>query len=365
MNANFLDQAVFLPEYFLHRKWAMRIFSLIVICCISLTSCQSRGPLDNPKEKHLRNVRQLTFGGQNAEAYYSFQGDRLIFQSTRDGISCDQIFSMNINGSNVKLLSTGKGRTTCGYYYPDGKQIVYASTHHVDSACPPSPDRSKGYVWGLYDYDLYLADASGKNERKLFGSSGYDAEATISPDGKKMVFTSDKDGDLEIYIMNLDGTGLKRLTHKIGYDGGAFFSPNSQQIVFRAHYPKDPKAIADYQRLLKDHLVRPSQMDIFVMDVDGTNVHQLTNNGKANFAPYWHPSGKKILFASNMNDPKRRNFDMFLINADGTDLEQVTFDPTFDGFPMFSPDGKSLVFASNRHNKVRGETNVFIADWVE
>ncbi|HET9530601.1 MAG TPA: hypothetical protein VFQ92_09635 [Blastocatellia bacterium] len=317
------------------------------------------------EEKHFRNVRQLTFGGENAEAYFSFDGKKLILQSTRQGHDCDQIYTMNIDGSDTRMVSTGKGRTTCAYYYRDGKRILYSSTHLASADCPPKPDFSKGYVWALYpSYDIFTAAPDGSGVKQLTTAPGYDAEATISPDGKKIVFTSVRDGDLDIYTMDIDGRNVKRLTTEVGYDGGPFFSFDSQWIVYRAHHPENEKETADYKALLKDNLIRPTRLDIWVMKADGSGKRRVTNNGKANFAPFFFPDGKRIIFSSNMDDPRGRNFDLYAINIDGTGLERITYNETFDGFPMFSPDGKKIVFASNRNAKSQGETNVFIADWV-
>ncbi|HEU0005492.1 MAG TPA: hypothetical protein VFS12_05815 [Terriglobia bacterium] len=316
-------------------------------------------------EKHLKNLRQLTSGGENAEAYFSFDGKKLIFQSTRTGWPCDQIYVMNIDGSSVQQVSTGKGRTTCAYFLKDGKRFLYSSTHLGSAECPPKPDYSRGYVWPIdKNFDIFLSDFKGKLTR-LTETPGYDAEATVSPDGKKIVFTSVRDGDLELYSMNIDGTGVRRLTHRVGYDGGAFFSHDGRKIVYRASYPADEKAKARYQALLAEHLVEPRQLDLYVMDADGSNPVQVTNNRAANFCPFFHPDGKRIIFASNVSDPKGRNFDLYIVNLDGTGLEQITFNETFDGFPMFSPDGKRLAFASNRNARQPGETNVFIGEWQE
>src|SRR5215470_3219687 len=294
----------------------------------------------HPKEVHLRNIRQLTVDGDNAEAYFSFDGQKIIFQSTREPYKCDQIFTMNRDGSNQKLVSTGKGRTTCGYFTPDGKRVIYASTHLGSPDCPPVADRSQGYVWAIYrDFDIFSAKPDGTDLKRLTTTDGYDAEGTISPDGKKIVFTSARDGDLELYDMNLDGTNQRRLTHDLGYDGGAWHSQDGQWIVWRANRPKTPEEVARYKELFAKNLVMPAKMELFIMKADGTQQKQLTSNGAANFAPYFHPNGKQIIFASNMNDPHGGNFDLYLINVDGTGLEQVTFDQTFDGFPMFSPDG--------------------------
>ena len=325
----------------------------------------SDDPLRLPEEKHLRNIRQLTFGGENAEAYFSADGKKLTFQSTREGVNCDQIFEMNADGSGARMVSTGRGRTTCAYIFPNGKRILYSSTHLASPDCPPKPDYSRGYVWALYPgFDIFTAAPDGSDLKQITKTPGYDAEATIAPNGKKIVFTSVRDGDLDIYTMDLDGRNVKRLTTEVGYDGGPFFSSDSKWIVYRAHHPKTEREIGDYRALLNEHLIRPTSLEIWVMKADGTGKRQITNNGKANFAPYFFPDGKRIIFSSNMNDPRGRNFDLYAIKVDGTGLEQITYNETFDGFPMFSPDGKKIVFASNRNAKTEGETNVFIADWV-
>jgi Tol biopolymer transport system component len=316
-------------------------------------------------ERHLKNIRQLTHGGENAEAYFSPDGQRLIFQSTRNGVPCDQIFTMKVDGSAEHRVSTGAGRTTCGYFYPDGGSVLFASTHETAAACPPRPDFSRGYVWPIYDgYEIYRARPDGTGLTRLTSSPGYDAEATIAPDGL-ITFTSVRDGDMEIYSMKRDGSGVRRLTHRPGPDGGPFFSWDGRHIAFRGR-PLDTGAeMDDYRALLKQALWRPTELELFVMDRDGGNVRQVTKLGGANFAPSWHPDGKRLIFASNIGDPKGRDFDLYLIGIDGTGLERVTFNTTFDGFPMFSPDGTHLVFASNRNAKAEGETNVFIADWVD
>ena len=325
---------------------------------------QSSGP-STPDEKHLKNIRQLTFGGENAEAYFSADGKQLIFQSTRDGRECDQIYTMNIDGSNVRMISTGEGRTTCAYFLPGGGRTLYSSTHLGGKACPPRPDFSQGYVWAIYpEFDIFTARVDGSDLKRLTDTPGYDAETTISRDGK-LVFTSTRDGDLDIYTMDANGRNVRRLTNELGYDGGPFWSKDGKQIVYRAHHPQDPKEKEDYISLLKQNLIRPTKLDIWVMNADGSNKRQVTNNGRANFAPFFFPDGKRIIFSSNMDDPKGRNFDLYRINVDGSGLERITTNETFDGFPMFSPDGKKLVFASNRNAAARGDTNIFIADWIE
>jgi TolB protein len=315
-------------------------------------------------EKHLANIKQLTFGGENAEAYFSTDGTRLIFQSTRAGVPCDQIYSIKVDGTDERRVSNGAGRTTCGYYYPNGKQVLYASTHEASKECPPRPSYARGYVWPIYEgYDIYRANADGSGVTPLTRTPGYDAEATIAPDGL-IVFTSVRDGDMEIYSMQADGSNVKRLTNRPGPDGGPFFSWDGKRFAFRGRSLQAGAELDEYRSLLKEGLWRPTSLELFVMDRDGSNLKQVTKLGGANFAPSWHPDGKRLIFASNINDPKQRNFDLYLVNLDGTGLEQVTFNDTFDGFPMFSPDGRKVVFASNRQAKSEGETNVFIADWV-
>jgi len=322
-------------------------------------------PLARPREVHLANVRQLTFGGQNAEAYFAADGSELIFQSTREGVPCDQIFRMGRDGENLQRVSTGDGRTTCGYFYPDGDSILYASTHLGGTECPPPPSFEMGYVWAIYDsYDIFRARPDGTGLERLTDEPGYDAEATIGPDGR-VVFTSVRDGDMEIYSMNGDGSDVRRLTDRQGPDGGPFFSADGSQIVFRGREIPDGPEYDDYKRLLDQGLWRPTSLEIFVMDADGGNLRQVTDLGGASFGPFWHPDGERIIFSSNFQDPQGRDFDLCIINEDGTGLEQVTFNDTFDVFPMFSPDGRQLVFASNRNNEVEGDTNVFIADWVD
>ena len=316
-------------------------------------------------ERHLLNVLQLTDGGENAEAYFSHDGRQLIFQSTRDGRTCDQQYVMRIDGSHVRRVSSGRGKTTCGYFLNGDRRIFYASSQALEKDCPPRPDPSKGYVWRLDPFDIYVARPDGSGLRRLTKFGVYTAEGVLSPDGKKIVFTSLKDGDLDIYVMNLDGTNVRQLTHQIGYDGGPWWSPDGKRIVYRAHHPQAPEAIATYKELLALRLVRPNKMDLWIMNADGSDQHQITNLGAASFGPSWTPDGTKIIFSSNHHtDPKLGNFDLFLINPDGSGIEQVTTASTFDGFPMFSPDGRKLVWASNRHDANPHETNIFIADWV-
>jgi TolB protein len=314
-------------------------------------------------EKHFQSIRQLTFGGENAEAYFSHDGKWLTLQSTRDGHSCDQQYVMHTDGSSAVRISDGRGKTTCGWFFPGDDRLFFASTTAHDSTCPRKPDPSKGYVWPLDRYDIYTVNRDGSGLRRLTHYDVYTAEGVLSPDGKHIVFTSLKDGDLDIYTMNADGTDTRRLTNTPGYDGGAWWSPDGKRIVYRANHPTDSAELRAYRDLLAQRLVRPAKVELFVMNADGTDQRQITHLGGANFGPSWTPDGKKIIFASNYLSPRSGNFDLFLLNPDGSGLEQLTFDESFDGFPMFSPDGTQLVWASNRHADKPGETNVFIAEW--
>lgn len=317
-----------------------------------------------PREVHLANLRQLTFGGENAEAYWSWDGTQLIFQSTRPPFACDQIYRMpvDLGSAEATRVSTGKGRTTCSYFFPGNRRILYSSTHEHDDACPPRPDFSQGYVWALYDYTIYTAKADGSELTPLTQRRGYDAEATVCAKDGTILFTSDRDGDLELYRMDPDGKNVVRLTRTPGYDGGGFFSPDCKKIVWRASRPQG-KDLESYRTLLKQGLVRPTQLEIWTANADGSEAQQVTYLGAASFAPSWFPSGDRILFSSNVGDPKGREFDLWAVNVNGTGLERITYAPGFDGFPLFSPDGHRLVFASNRNGKVKGETNIFVADW--
>jgi Tol biopolymer transport system component len=325
-------------------------------------AARAAAPADS-RERHLGGLRQLTFGGQNAEAYWDRTGTRLVFQSTRPPFGCDQIFTMSADGSDVRLVSAGRGRTTCAFFLPDGTRVLYASTHRDRPECPPPPDRSRGYAWGLYDFDLLTCALDGSAERWLTSSAGYDAEATIAPDGR-IVFTSLRDGDLDVYLLDADGAKLRRLTDRPGYDGGPFFSWDGRQIVWRGWHPTDPADLAEYRTLLAQRLVRPSRAELFVMDADGSRIRQVTSNGAANWAPSLHPDGERIVFSSNLHDPGRFDFALYLVRRDGRGLERLTYAESFASFPMFSPDGRRLVFCSSRGAAQAREFNVFVADWV-
>jgi len=348
--------------------------SFTIVGAILISACMQHGqPASSgsparsvaaqPAEKHFRSVSQITFSGENAEAYFSHDGQWLTLQSTRDGRTCDQQYVMRIDGSNGRRISDGRGKTTCGWFFPGDKRLFFASTTAHDSACPPRPDPSKGYVWRLDRYDIYTVNRDGSDLKRLTSYDVYTAEGILSPDGKRIVFTSLKDGDLEIYTMNADGTDVRRLTNTPGYDGGAWWSPDGKQIVYRANHPTDSAELKAYRDLLGQRLVRPSRVELFIMNADGSNQRQITKLGGANFGPSWTPDGKRIVFSSNYKNPRGGNFDLYLVDADGGNLEQLTFDEAFDGFPMFSPDGKKIVWASNRNADKPGDTNLFIADW--
>ncbi|MDA0739314.1 MAG: hypothetical protein O2999_06015 [Nitrospirae bacterium] len=357
---------------------------LLVVGCVVLASWShkvlaaeskaSGTPADKQGvERHLTNITQLTVGGKNAEAYFSFDGDRLIFQSTKDPASgtiqeCYQMYIMDLKGENAYRVSTGYGETTCGFFYQGGRRVLFSSTHAADLKCPPKPERTERYRWPLDDHDIYSVRLDGREMQRMTSTAGYDAEATISPNGRKIVFTSVRDGDLDLYSMNNDGTGVKRLTTEVGYDGGAFFSPDNKRIVYRAQHPQTPEALKAYKDLLAKNLVEPGNLEIYVMNADGSEKRAVTSNGASNFAPYFHFDGRRIIFSSNLSNPPdhkgRPAFQLHLVDDDGSVTDQITFEGHFNSFPMFSPDGKKLVWVSDRNATTRGEFNVFLADWV-
>ncbi|HLK30575.1 MAG TPA: hypothetical protein VKT28_18485 [Puia sp.] len=328
-----------------------------------------------PDERHFKNIRQLTFGGDNAEAYFSYDGKWLIFQhkNEKENVMCDQMYIGKIPTTpdekfEPKMISSGKGRTTCGFFTKDGKHIIYASTHLGGDSCPPVPDRQKmkRYIWPVYEsYDIFMADLDGKIVKQLTSTKGYDAEATLSPDGNKMLFTSMRDGDLDLYVMDLNNYKVNRITNTLGYDGGAWFSPDGKKIVWRASRPKTPEEIEDYKNLLKQNLVAPTNMEVWVANADGSDAKQITNYGQANWAPNFFPDSKHIIFCSNHEYKRGFPFNMYITDISGNGLEKVSRDNGFDAFPMFSPDGKKIVFSSNRENGGGRDINIFIADWVE
>ena len=344
-------------------------FALAVAACTADLACiaaNAQGTLHDERETRLSDVRQLTFGAENAEAYWSPDGSELVFQSNRAPYECDQIYRMSISDpAALTLVSTGQGRTTCGYFTADSERLIFSSTHAADAQCPAPPDRSQGYVWPIYDtYQIYSAARDGSDLAALTDTEAYDAEATVCPVDGSIVFTSTRDGDLDLYRMDADGGNVRRLTDTPGYDGGAFFSPDCSMIVWRASRPSG-EALEDYRTLLADGLIRPGELEIFVANPDGSEPRQVTQLGGANFAPFFFPDGRRIIFSSNHHDPAGREFDLFAVDVDGTDLERITFTPGFDGFPMFSPDGRQLAFGSNRNRAQPGDTDVYLARWLE
>ena len=340
----------------------------------SNVNAQSSDSLLVEGEKHFKNIRQLTFGGDNAEAYFSYDGKYIVYQVSdkSKGIECDQIWMGKVPEGNEpfqpKLVSTGTGRTTCAYFYPDGKHILYGSTHLASADCPPVPDRSKygnRYIWPIYPgYDIFKADLNGKIKKRLTKTPGYDTEATISPKGDVIVFTSMRNGDLDLYTMNLKGKKVKQITHELGYDGGAWISPDGKKIVWRASRPTTDEEIKEYKELLAENLVAPTKMELWIANIDGSDKKQITQLGQANWAPNFTPDGN-IIFCSNHEYKRGFPFNMYLLNADGTGLQKISRDKGFDAFPMFSPDSKKIIFSSNRNNGGTRDTNLFIADWVQ
>jgi Tol biopolymer transport system component len=325
----------------------------------------------DPRERHLRNLRQLTFGGQNAEAYFSPDGGRLIFQSTRDGRECDQIYTMDLEGNDVRMVSTGRGVTTCSFFFPDGRRFIYSSTHEAGPACPPRPDMSRGYAWGLHPtYHIFAADPDRGTLVRLTREGEYNAEGALSPDGLQIVFTSLRENDLDLYLMNSDGSNVRRLTDEYGYDGGPFFSWDGKYIVYRAFHPKTEGERRDYAANLGRYVFRPSWLELFVMNADGTGKRQVTDLRAASFSPFMYVNDRQIIFASNLHDQTGRGFALYLVGVDGTGLERVTYEGGFSSFPMFSPDGRQLVFVSTRGSlrekdpRAPREFNVFLAEWV-
>ncbi len=356
----------------------------LLITAIATFSCQTNNQnsetasrvdtLRYENEVHLRNIRQLTWGGNNAEAYWSFDGQSLVFQSDYSewGVECDQIFTMKVSdaerGKQPAMVSTSQGRTTCSYFLPGDSLIVYGSTHLANVSCPENPPRSVDgkYVWPIYEgYDIFVANLNGEIRRQLTTEEGYDAEATVSPKGDRIIFTSMRTGDLELYTMNLDGSDVVQLTDELGYDGGAFFSPDGSKIIWRASRPKTHEEVKVYQDLLAQGLAQPTQMELYIANSDGSDAKQITQLGNANWAPFFTPSGNKVIFSSNHASQRGFPFNLFTVNLDGSGLEQITFDETFDSFPMFSPDGKYLVWSSNRFNGGTRDTNLFVAEWID
>lgn len=354
----------------------MKALSLLLLVLLSFSGCMRFRDAERdgtaPHDRRLANVTRLTLDGDNGEAYFSPDGQELIFQSSRGGYACDKIWTMKTDGSDKRMVSPDHGAHTCSYFLPDGR-IVFASTSHLPGACPPRPQSPPGvrYVWPLYPYDIYIADADGAHARRLTDNPKYDAEPVVSRDGGQIVFGSQREGDFDIYVMNSDGTNVRRLTDRVGYDGGPWFSPDGRSIVWRAWYPETDEEKSRWKDAMEHDYIIAVPLDIWIMDADGTNKRLLVRNGATNWAPSWHPDGKRIVFSSNKDDWREdirqygHNFELYIINLDGTGLERLTFNRTFDSFPMFSPDGKKLAFGSNRDPQKPRQTDIFIADWVD
>jgi Tol biopolymer transport system component len=356
----------------------MRNTAVIVCILLFLSGCIDNKAAIKPVDgqfvdRYLKNVKQLTFDGDNGEAYFSHDDSRLIYQSNRGGYACDKIWTMNVDGSDKRMVSPDRGAHTCSFFFPDGEKIVFASTSHLAGECPPKPKipQNARYIWPLYPYDIFVANADGSELKKITGNPKYDAEPVIAHDGKQIVFGSQRDGDFDIYIMSSDGSNVRRLTERTGYDGGPWFSPDGSKIVWRAWYPETEEELAKWRDCMENDYILAFPLDIWVMDVDGSNKVRLTDNGATNWSPSWHPDGKRIIFSSNLDDWRENikkfghNFEIYIINLDGTGLERITFNTVFDSFPMFSHDGKKMVFASNRNPDKPRSTDIFIADWIE
>lgn len=355
------------------------IILLVLFSCSNTstdkTSLSDKTSLIYPQEVHLKNMKQLTFSGDNAEAYWSYDDSKLVFQAKNEKWSalCDQIYITDTDNYLMAteipdIVSTGLGRTTCSYFLPGDTTILYASTHLVDSMCPEEPKKREDgkYVWPIYNsFDIFVADLKGNIISQLTNTSGYDAEATVSPIGDKIVFTSMRSGDLELYTCDIDGSNVLQVTNQLGYDGGAFFSNDGKKLIFRSSRPQTPEEINEYKTLLGEGLVKPTEMELYTCNIDGSELKQITSLGGANWAPFFHPSDEKVIFSSNHKTTRGFPFNLFMIDVNGENLEQITFDTSFDAFPVFSNDGKKIVFSSNRNNGGTRSTNVFIADWKE
>ena len=348
------------------RNSALHLAAITAGLTVVATPCESQSSIARNAgtgESHLANIRQLTDEGTQAEAYFSRDGQWITFQATRGDHPCDRQFVMRTNGSEMRQVSPAGGKTTCGWFLPDGKRLFFGSTIAAGAACPQRPDASNGYVWGLDAFDMYTIGTDGSDLRRLTNYGVYTAEGVLSPDGKRIVFTSLKDGDLDIYTMNVDGSDVRRLTNTPGYDGGPWWSPDGTKIVYRSHHPANAEELRDYQDLLAKRVVRPSNVELWVMNADGSDQRQITRLGGANFGPSWTPDGKGIIFSSNHKYPRSSNFDLYIVSLDGSGLKQITTDAGFDGFPMFSPDGKKLIWGAGRYARGQREVNLFIADW--
>ncbi len=345
---------------------------LLLFSCINRKP-ETASPDRSLADRHMKNVTQLTFEGDNGEAYFSRDGAKLIFQSNRGGYGCDKIWTMNSDGSDKRMVSPDHGANTCSFFFPDNNKIIFSSTNHIPGDCPAPPKTPGGarYVWPLHPYDIFIANPDGTDLKRITDNPEYDAEPVVSPDGRQVVFGSQRNGNFDVYIMNADGKNVRRLTDRTGYNGGPWFSPDGKKIVWRAWYPESEAEKAQWRECMENNYILAFPLDLWVMEADGANKTMILKNGATNFAPSWHPDGKRIIFASNRDDWHEdikkfgHNFELYLINMDGTGLERITFNTVFDSFPMFSPDGKKLAWASNRNPQKPHQTDIFIADWEE
>jgi len=315
-------------------------------------------------EDHLTKIKQLTREGENKKASFAPNNEKIIFQAMRDNLRCDAIYSMKRDGSEINLLSSGKGIAVSAKIAPDNESIIYSSTHKVDYQCPQRPEFSLDYVWSLYrDYDVFVSDSFGGSTKRLTRTEDYDGNASYSPTGNRVVFTSNRSGDLELYLMNSDGSNVKQLTKAVGYDGDAVFSPDGKYIVWRASRPKG-NDLDEYRYQLSQGLLRAGKFELFLLKLGSKRAVRLTNNGATNFSPSFDPQSSKVIFSSNMSQDDGLNYDLYTVDIKTRKLERITYYSGFDGYPVFSSDGKKLLFTSSRNFRYKAETNIFTVDWV-
>jgi len=339
-------------------------FKFLFIVIISLFSCIE------DRKMSIENVKQLSFQGDNGEAYFNSDDSKVIFQSKRNNNNCDKLYIVDINGNNLTEFVANDGAFTCAYFSLDDRYIFFSSTMHLGSECPeiykdPNPRK---YIWPLRDYEIFRYDNGAV--KQLTNYSGYNAETTTHPFEEKVIFTSLRDGDINLFEMDYNGENVKQITSEYGYDGGAFYSPNGENIVWRAWYPTSDEEISMWKNNLAKKFIESVPLDIYVAKNDGSEKQRLTSNGATNWAPSWHPDGKHIVFSSNMDDWREdynaygSNFELYMINIATKTLTRLTNNDTFDSFSVFSKNGKKIVFSSNRDAENPRNTNIFIADIV-
>jgi TolB protein len=337
------------------------ILVLGLLSTMGLPQPPGEGNWQAQEAAYLKNIKQLTFDYARAgEAYFSPDGKLIIFQAEEKGENpFYQIFVQDLQTGRARRVSPGAGRTTCGYFRPDGRRIIFASAHTNPHFKEEAADelrkraeeatsgRRRRYEWVFDPYmRIYEADLDGGNLRLLTDAPGYNAEGSHSRDGKQIVFCSNRDGNLELYIMAADGGNVRKLTNAPGcYNGGPFFSPDGQRVIFRADRHK------------KDEL------QVYVINADGTDERQLTQIDGVAWAPFWHPDGKHIVYTSAVHKPNQRpNYDLYWMNVETGKTTRLTFAPGQDVLPVFSPDGKKLMWTSNRDGLMPG-TQIFVADF--